>query len=76
MMLQYFLPQMSTVQMDIDFGSGYILMPEHHLYGSQVGSAFQKMGGKTMAECVRTDVLAHPREFGVFFDVDKETYPA
>ena len=46
-------------------------MSQHLLDGAQIGSAFQQMCGKGMAEGVRTDFLMDARQFGLLLD-DKE----
>ena len=43
--------------MRIDFRRAHAGMAEHLLYGKQVGTAFQKMGGEAVPEGVRTDGL-------------------
>jgi hypothetical protein len=39
MMLKNLLTQMCAVKMQIYLGCGYALMPQHLLYGSQVGAS-------------------------------------
>ena len=41
----------------VDFGGGNLLVSEHHLNGSEVGSSLKQMGGKGMTEGVRADLF-------------------
>ncbi len=60
MMFEKLLPEVGAVEMEIKLGRGYRLMAKHFLYGAQVGSPFEKMGGKRVAESVGADLLAIP----------------
>ena len=46
-------------------------MPEHLLDGPEVGSAFEQVGGKGVAECVGADVFGDSGEFAEAFDYDE-----
>ena len=54
--------------MDVDFGRGNALMAQHLLNGAQVGSPFKQVGGKTVAQGVRADDLAHACQFAQLLD--------
>jgi hypothetical protein len=56
------------VDVGIDLGGGDVGMTEHHLHGAEVGAAGQKVGGKGVAEHVRTDILADSCRQGDFPD--------
>ena len=45
--------QMGCVQLQVHFCCPKIFVPQHVLYGAQVGTALQQVGGKTVAECMR-----------------------
>ena len=76
MMFQYFFSQMCPVYMHIDFCGGDVLMPQHHLYGTQVGSSFQQMCGKTMSESVWANFFSYACLLGIVFNVYEQTYTA
>lgn len=46
MVTQDFIAKMRIVEVEIDFGCGDALMPEHLLYGTEICSAFEQMGGE------------------------------
>ena len=54
-MLQYFLSYGSGVYVHVDFGGAYALVPQHGLYGTQVGTALEQWGGKGGAQGVGRD---------------------
>ena len=56
-MLDNLLTQTGRIDMRIDFGRCYALMPEHSLNDTQAGTTFKKMSGKGVTEGVRTDIL-------------------
>ena len=56
---QNFLSEHVTVNFSVYFGGGNLLMSEHHLDGTKVGSSLKKMGGKGVAEGVRTDLFLY-----------------
>lgn len=58
---QNFLSEHVTIDFCVDFGSGDLLMPEHHLDGSKVGSSLEKMCSKSVTEGVRTDLFVNAR---------------
>ena len=68
MMLQYFVTQATAVDVNINLGGGDALVAEHLLDGSQVGPAFKQMGGKTVAQGVGADRLAHASQFAQLLD--------
>lgn len=57
MMLDDFASQHIAVDVCVDFGCSNRFVSQHALDGTQVGSAFQQVGCKGMAEGVRADVL-------------------
>ena len=67
-MLQNFLPQTATVEVRVDFRGTDTLMSQHALDGPQVGSSFQQVGGKWVAEGVWADDLFQPDLCGQFLD--------
>lgn len=60
MVLYDFTAEHLAVYMGIDFRRGNALVAQHALDGSQVGTSFQQVGGKGVAEGVWTDVLVMP----------------
>ena len=61
--------------MGVDFGGANAFMTQHALDGTQVGSAFQQVGGEGVAEGVRADGFLEPDVVGKFFD-DVENHDA
>jgi hypothetical protein len=53
--------QILPVQVGIDLCSGNTFMAQHFLYGAQVGTAFNQMGGKRMPERMRADSFPQSR---------------
>ena len=72
MMGHYFLAQTASVNVGVNLGSGYLFMPKHALYGTQVGSSLQQMCGKAMAECVGRHRRANAGLFAQHFDNMKD----
>lgn len=68
MIRQNLFAQHLTVDFGVDFGSRYLLMSEHHLDGSQIGSALEQMGGKRMTEGMGRDLLLDARLLTVTLD--------
>lgn len=60
MMFYDFTAQSVPVNMCVNFCCSDRFVAQHTLYGAQVGSSFKQVGGKGMAEGVRTDVLVMP----------------
>ena len=54
MMVQDFLAQRVRVYVGVYLGCTYAFVPQHALYGAQVGSAFKQGCGKAVAQRVRT----------------------
>lgn len=67
-MFQNFLPQAAAVKVGVDFRGADALMSEHALYGPQVGSSLQQMGGKRVSESVGADGLFQAGLCGQFLD--------
>ena len=68
MMLDNFTSEHVPVDMRINFRGGDGFMSQHALNCPQIGAAFQQMGGKGMAERVRTDILGDTGLFRQFFN--------
>lgn len=47
--------QAGAVHMGVNLGCGYIGVPEHDLDGAKIGPMLEQMGGKGMADKMRTD---------------------
>ena len=63
--------QTGTVDMGIDFGSSYALVPQHGLYHAQVGTALEQVCGKGVAKGVRADIFLYPdRQHKLFYEVE------
>jgi hypothetical protein len=58
-----YLLKKTHIEMGVDFCGGNAFVPQHFLDNAQIGSAFEKMGGKGVAEGVRTDLLFDARYF-------------
>jgi hypothetical protein len=56
-----FPAQKLPVYMRVNFRSRDALVPEHHLYGAQIGAPLEQMRGKGMAHGMRAYILADPR---------------
>ena len=69
-----FLAQTHTVDVCIDFGGGDTLVPKHHLYDTQIGAAFEQMGGKGVAKGVGAHVLLYAHKRHKFLDVMEYRY--
>ena len=63
-----FVAQARAVDVDVDLGGGDALVPQHLLDGAQVGTTLEQMGGKTVAQGVRTDDLADARQLTQLLD--------
>lgn len=63
MMFYDFTAQSVPVNMCVNFCCSDRFVTQHTLYGAQVGASFKQVGGKGMAEGVRTDVLVMPAFF-------------
>ena len=63
MMLNNFLSKACTIDVRVNFCGGNTLVAEHRLYGAQVGTAFEQMGGKRVTKSVRAYIFvdAHGR---------------
>ena len=67
-MFDDFTPQTMGVHVGVYFGGSDAFMSQHALDGTQVGSAFQQVGGEGMPEGVGADVLLKPGGIGQLFD--------
>ena len=74
-MFNDFAPQSVSVHVGVNFGCSDAFMAQHALDGTQVGSAFQQVGGEGMSECMWADVLLKPDGIGQLFD-DMEDHNA
>lgn len=52
----------------IDLGSGDVGVAEHGLDGAEIGAIHKEVGGKTMAESVRGDMLGDAGKLGISLD--------
>ena len=50
----------AAVNVGIDLGSGNIRMAQHELDGPQIGTMFEEVGGKGMAQGMGADLLVDP----------------
>ena len=72
MVFQNLLTKMAPVYMHIDFCGGNILVSQHSLNSTQVGTAFQQMGGETVAEGMRAYIFLYSSPLGIILDIDKK----
>lgn len=70
------LPQVIPIEMGVDLGGGDAFVSQHFLDGTQVGTTFDKVGGKTVPEGVRADVFLEPDTLNLFFDDEKYHHAA
>jgi hypothetical protein len=56
--------QITSIHVRIDLSGTDIGVTKHFLHSSQVCTAFEKMSGKRMAQCVWTHLLIDPSAFG------------
>ena len=68
MMLNNFLSETRAIDVRVDFCGGNTLVAEHRLYGAQVGTAFEQMGGKRVTESVRAYNLVDAHDRHKFLD--------
>ncbi len=59
--------QILPIHMRIDLRRGDVHMAEHFLYGSEVGAAFEEVGGEGVAEGMGTDFFIDTGEFHIHF---------
>ena len=57
-----------AVDVHVDFGGAYAFVAEHSLNGTEVGSTFEQVGGKAVAEGVGTDGWADTCAQAELFD--------
>ena len=72
-MFQDFLSQMTPIDMHVNLRRRDVLVSQHRLNGSQIGSSLQQMSGKAVAESVWTDDFLDISKLGILLDVDEET---
>ena len=68
-MLDELLTEVVAVDVRVDFCGGDVFVSQHLLYGAQVGTAFQQVGGEAVAKGVWRNVFVDARRLGVAFDV-------
>lgn len=68
MAAENFVSEAGGVDVQVNLGRGDGLVAEHHLYGAQIGAAFEQMRGKGMAQGVRRHVFANTTGLGGFAD--------
>ena len=71
-MFEDFLTKVGAVDMHIYLGSGDLLVTQHGLDGAQVGTALEEVGGKAVAEGMRTDILLDSRLLSIILYIYKE----
>ena len=64
MAAQQFLAETGAVGMQVYLRCGYRLMPEHHLYGTQVSAPFEQMCGEGVPERMGRYFLGYSRCLG------------
>ena len=70
MICKYVRPESGGVEMYIDLRRSYRLMPEHLLYGTQIGPTLEEMGGEAVTECVGRYGAFHAGLYGeVAYDI-------
>ena len=62
--------------MRIDLRRRNTFMPEHFLYGAQIGAAFNQVGCKRMPEGMRANRFLNSGEHSQIFDHQKDINPA
>lgn len=55
-----FLPQQIAVDVGINLGGADAFVSQHTLDGTQVGTAFEQMGGERVAESMGADAFFSP----------------
>ena len=60
LVVEDFFAEVGGVEVGVYLGGYQVFVAEHHLYYAQVGSAFEQMCGKGVAEGVGTDGLFYP----------------
>ena len=65
---------MCGVQVHVDFRSAQVLVPEHVLYRTQVGTPLKEVGGKTVTERMRRNLFGYSGFGGIVPDENKERY--
>lgn len=62
-MFDDFAPQAAPVDVGINLGCADAFVAKHALDGTEIGTAFQQVGGEGVAEGMRTDVLGQSDGF-------------
>ena len=70
------LPKVFPVEVRIDLGCGDAFVPQHFLYGPQVGPAFHQVCGKGMAQGMRGEILVNASFLCQLFQHQKDHNPA
>ena len=68
MAAEYLVPESRRVDVQVNLGRGDGLVAEHHLYGAQIGAAFEQMRGERMAQRVRADIFNNVAACAQVFD--------
>lgn len=63
------------VEMGVYFRGQNGFMTQHFLYGPQIGSPFNEMGGKGMPECMGTDIFADTSRCCQILDYAEHHHP-
>lgn len=74
MVSENLLAQMCGIQMHVYFRCAKVFVPKHLLYCTQVGTALNQMGGKTVTERMWRYLLRDSGIGGIVLDEDKKRY--
>jgi len=69
------IPQKFAVKMGVDLRSQDGFMSQHLLHGTQVSPPVNKLSGKGMPECMRTDILLYTSGSNEVLDHGKNHHP-
>ncbi len=72
MMVQYFLPQLGSVDVHVYLCRRDVLVTKHRLDSPQMSTSFQQMSGETMAKRMWADVFLNACLRSILLDVNKD----
>ena len=71
MMRDNLFTKTASVNVCVNLRSCYFLVPEHTLYGPEVRTSLQQVGGERVTESVRADILCNAGQPGIaFYDIE------
>ena len=70
-----FFAQARAVDVEVDFGGGNVFVPQHLLDCTQIGTAFEQVSGKRVAQRVWADGFAYPGKLAQFFHNIEHHHP-